>query len=133
MSASGVRVRVLTQNVDGAAPARRAARPQGALNCTAPARRFVCTECGGARRDGGGAGPGRGGRCDDPGCPLCGGILKSTTVMFGERVDPVVLAEAVSITRPARCSSRSAPASRCSPRRAWPRAGRGSTAPAWWW
>ncbi|WP_372343366.1 NAD-dependent deacetylase [Streptomyces sp. KL116D] len=97
LSASGVPVRVLTQNVDGlhqlaGLPARKVLELHGS------ARRFVCTECGEhgameaalARVEAGE---------DDPGCPLCGGILKSTTVMFGERLDPVVLAEAVSITK----------------------------------
>lgn len=36
---------------------------------------------------------------DDPACPVCGGILKPATVMTGERPDPVVLGEAVSITK----------------------------------
>ncbi len=36
---------------------------------------------------------------DDPPCLECGGILKSATVMFGERLDPVVLGEAVAITK----------------------------------
>ena len=36
---------------------------------------------------------------EDPSCMECGGILKSATVMFGERLDPVVLGEAVAITK----------------------------------
>jgi NAD-dependent deacetylase len=36
---------------------------------------------------------------DDPPCLECGGVLKSATVMFGERLDPVVLGEAVAITK----------------------------------
>ncbi|MFI6813028.1 SIR2 family NAD-dependent protein deacylase [Nonomuraea sp. NPDC050328] len=32
---------------------------------------------------------------DDPSCTACGGILKTTTVMFGESLDPDVLAEAI--------------------------------------
>ena len=35
----------------------------------------------------------------DPPCSVCGGILKSATVMFGERLDPQVLAEAMAITK----------------------------------
>jgi NAD-dependent SIR2 family protein deacetylase len=30
----------------------------------------------------------------DPPCPLCGGILKSATVSFGQSLDPVVLCQA---------------------------------------
>jgi NAD-dependent deacetylase len=36
---------------------------------------------------------------DDPPCTACGGILKSATVMFGERLDPVVLGQAVAIAK----------------------------------
>jgi NAD-dependent deacetylase len=35
----------------------------------------------------------------DPPCLECGGILKSATVMFGERLDPVVLGEALAISK----------------------------------
>jgi NAD-dependent deacetylase len=36
---------------------------------------------------------------DDPPCRECGGILKPATVMFGERLDPVVLGEAAAISK----------------------------------
>lgn len=36
---------------------------------------------------------------EDPPCADCGGILKPATVMFGEALDPVVLGEAVAITK----------------------------------
>lgn len=36
---------------------------------------------------------------EDPPCLGCGGILKSATVMFGERLDPVVLGESLAITK----------------------------------
>jgi NAD-dependent deacetylase len=94
---SGVPVRVITQNVDGlhqlaGMPARKVLELHGS------ARSFVCTKCHArgpmedalARVEAGE---------DDPACQECGGILKSATVMFGERLDPVVLGEAVSITK----------------------------------
>jgi len=94
---SGVPVRVITQNVDGlhqlaGMPARKVLELHGS------ARSVVCTQCRArgpmtdavARVEAGE---------DDPACLLCGGILKSATVMFGERLDPVVLGEAVSITK----------------------------------
>ncbi|MEU9911098.1 Sir2 family NAD-dependent protein deacetylase [Streptomyces sp. NPDC051001] len=94
---SGVPVRVITQNVDGlhqlaGMPARKVLELHGS------ARSFVCTKCHArgpmedalARVEAGE---------DDPACRECGGILKSATVMFGERLDPVVLGEAVSITK----------------------------------
>jgi NAD-dependent deacetylase len=36
---------------------------------------------------------------DDPPCRGCGGVLKSATVMFGERLDPVVLGEALAVSK----------------------------------
>jgi NAD-dependent deacetylase len=36
---------------------------------------------------------------DDLACLECGGILKPATVMFGERLDPVVLGEAAAISK----------------------------------
>ena len=94
---SGVPVRVVTQNVDGlhqlaGMPARKVLELHGT------ARQVVCTKCHArgpmedalARLDAGE---------DDPACLDCGGILKSATVMFGERLDPVVLGDAVAITK----------------------------------
>ncbi|MHC3468803.1 SIR2 family NAD-dependent protein deacylase [Streptomyces sp. 7R007] len=94
---SGVPVRVITQNVDGlhqlaGMPARKVLELHGT------ARQVVCTACHArgsmedalARVEAGE---------DDPPCLECGGILKSATVMFGERLDPVVLGEAVAISK----------------------------------
>ncbi|MEU5083564.1 MULTISPECIES: Sir2 family NAD-dependent protein deacetylase [Streptomyces] len=94
---SGVPVRVLTQNVDGlhqlaGLPARKVLELHGS------ARAVVCTRC-----------HARGPMEDalarvaagepDPPCLGCGGILKPATVMFGERLDPVVLGEAAAIAK----------------------------------
>ncbi|WP_019071283.1 SIR2 family NAD-dependent protein deacylase [Streptomyces hokutonensis] len=94
---SGVPVRVITQNVDGlhqlaGLPARKVLELHGT------AREFSCTGCHArgpmqdalARVAAGEA---------DPPCLECGGILKSATVFFGERLDPVVLGEAAAITK----------------------------------
>jgi NAD-dependent deacetylase len=94
---SGVPVRVITQNVDGlhqlaGMPARKVLELHGS------ARSFVCTKCRArgpmedalARVEAGE---------EDPPCLECGGILKSATVMFGERLDPVVLGEALAVTK----------------------------------
>jgi NAD-dependent deacetylase len=94
---SGVPVRVITQNIDGlhqlaGMPARKVLELHGT------ARSVVCTDCHArgpmeealTRVEAGE---------DDPPCQKCGGILKSATVMFGERLDPVVLGEAVAITK----------------------------------
>ncbi|MFD8214282.1 NAD-dependent deacetylase [Streptomyces sp. NPDC059697] len=94
---AGVPVRVITQNVDGlhqlaGLPTRKVLELHGT------ARKFVCTKCHArgpmedaiARVEAGE---------DDPPCLECGGILKSATVMFGERLDPLVLGEALAITK----------------------------------
>jgi NAD-dependent deacetylase len=94
---SGVPVRVITQNVDGlhqlaGLPARKVLELHGT------ARSYVCTDChvrgpmedALARIEAGE---------DDPPCPECGGILKPATVMFGERLDPVVLGDAVALAK----------------------------------
>jgi NAD-dependent deacetylase len=94
---TGVPVRVITQNVDGlhqlaGMPARKVLELHGS------ARSVVCTRCHArgpmedalARVEAGE---------DDPPCTACGGILKSATVMFGERLDPVVLGQAVAIAK----------------------------------
>ncbi|MFF0359856.1 Sir2 family NAD-dependent protein deacetylase [Streptomyces sp. NA02536] len=94
---SGVPVRVLTQNVDGlhqlaGMPDRKVLELHGTV------RRVVCTGCHArgpmedalARVEAGE---------DDPPCRDCGGVLKPATVMFGERLDPVVLGEAAAISK----------------------------------
>ncbi|MFF4962373.1 SIR2 family NAD-dependent protein deacylase [Streptomyces sp. NPDC001222] len=94
---SGVPVRVITQNVDGLH--QLAGMPdRKVLELHGTARGVVCTKCHTrgpmedalARVEAGE---------DDPPCLECGGILKSATVMFGERLDPVVLGEALAITK----------------------------------
>ncbi|MFC7303253.1 Sir2 family NAD-dependent protein deacetylase [Streptomyces monticola] len=94
---AGVPVRVITQNVDGlhqlaGLPARKVLELHGT------ARSVVCVTCAAgssmadalARVEAGES---------DPACLECGGILKSATVMFGERLDPAVLGEAMAVAR----------------------------------
>jgi NAD-dependent deacetylase len=94
---SGVPVRVITQNVDGLHQlAGLSARKVLELHGTA--RGYVCTACHArgpmedalARVEAGE---------EDPPCLECGGILKSATVMFGERLDPEVLGQAMAISK----------------------------------
>jgi NAD-dependent deacetylase len=94
---SGVPVRVITQNVDGlhqlaGLPARKVLELHGS------ARSFVCTKCHARGRMEDALARVEAGE-DDPPCLECGGILKSATVMFGQRLDPVVLGEAVALTK----------------------------------
>lgn len=90
-------VRVITQNIDGLHQA--AGMPtRKVLELHGTSRTVVCTECGAmtptsdafARIDAGEA---------DPPCLECGGILKTATVMFGEGLDPDVLASAAAIAK----------------------------------
>ncbi|GAA2095574.1 NAD-dependent protein deacetylase [Streptomyces albiaxialis] len=96
---AGTPVRVITQNVDGlhqaaGLPARKVLELHGS------SRTYVCVECGArgpmtdalARVEAGDP---------DPACEVCGGILKSATVMFGQTLDPDVLAEAVAVAKAA--------------------------------
>ncbi|MET9801006.1 Sir2 family NAD-dependent protein deacetylase [Streptomyces sp. NPDC006368] len=95
----GFAVRVITQNVDGLHQLA-GMPPRKVLELHGTARTVVCTECHTrssmtdalARVEAGE---------EDPACEACGGILKSATVMFGQRLDPVVLAEAMSIAKAA--------------------------------
>ncbi|MBW5483886.1 SIR2 family NAD-dependent protein deacylase [Streptomyces bambusae] len=93
----GTPVRVITQNVDGlhqlaGVPARKVFELHGT------ARGVVCTRChvrtpmaDALERVAAGE--------PDPACLDCGGILKAATVMFGERLDPEVLAQAVAVAK----------------------------------
>ncbi|MGX1885966.1 SIR2 family NAD-dependent protein deacylase [Streptomyces sp. NPDC055287] len=94
---SGVPVRVLTQNVDGlhqlaGLPARKVLELHGS------ARSTVCTGCHARSPMEEALDRVRAGE-EDPHCLACGGILKSATVMFGQRLDPVVMSDALAITR----------------------------------
>ncbi|MET8505034.1 Sir2 family NAD-dependent protein deacetylase [Streptomyces sp. NPDC004787] len=96
---SGHALRVITQNVDGLHQAAGVSERK-VLELHGSARAVVCTACHArtsmaeafARIDAGE---------DDPDCRACGGILKAATVMFGERLDPVVLGDAMSIAKAA--------------------------------
>ncbi|MFF3304530.1 NAD-dependent deacetylase [Streptomyces sp. NPDC002908] len=94
---SGTPVRVITQNVDGlhqlaGLPARKVVELHGT------AREVTCTRCHARSAMADALARVEAGETDPP-CTVCGGILKSATVMFGERLDPQVLAEATAITK----------------------------------
>ncbi|MFG1942209.1 NAD-dependent deacetylase [Nonomuraea sp. NPDC048826] len=88
--------RLITQNVDGLHQ-RAGSDPERVLELHGNMFGVVCVGCGGrstldealARLDAGE---------DDPACRECGGILKTTTVMFGENLPEEVVAEAVEAT-----------------------------------
>lgn len=83
---------VITQNIDGlhqqaGTPAARIIELHGTLSGV------VCTECGERTEMATALDRVRAGEADPP-CQQCGGILKSATVMFGQRLDPGVLTSA---------------------------------------
>ncbi|MFD9033256.1 NAD-dependent deacetylase [Streptomyces sp. NPDC059567] len=94
---TGNALRVITQNVDGlhqiaGVPDRKVLELHGS------ARSVVCTGCHARSSMAEALERVKAGE-DDPKCRRCGGILKSATVMFGQRLDPVVLGEAMSIAK----------------------------------
>lgn len=94
---SGVPVRVLTQNVDGLH--QMAGMPdRKVLELHGTARAVRCTRCH-ARSSMEEALERVAAGEEDPPCRACGGILKSATVMFGERLDPEVLGQAAAIAK----------------------------------
>ncbi len=96
-SSGAVALRVITQNTDGLHQ-QSGLPPRTVLELHGSSRSVVCTACGARsglaqaldRVDAGEP---------DPPCRACGGILKTATVMFGESLDPQVLAEAAAIAR----------------------------------
>ncbi|MDT0319049.1 SIR2 family NAD-dependent protein deacylase [Streptomyces millisiae] len=94
---AGVPVRVITQNVDGLHQA--AGLPdRKVLELHGSARSVLCTRCGARTATEEALARVAAGE-DDPACRECGGILKTATVMFGQSLDPEVLAQAVTIAR----------------------------------
>jgi NAD-dependent deacetylase len=88
---AGVAVRVITQNVDGLH--QRAGMPgHKVLELHGSTQDVVCTACG-ARTPARDVLPRLEAGEADPPCQDCGGILKTATVMFGEELDPAVLAQ----------------------------------------
>ncbi|MGE5287278.1 MAG: SIR2 family NAD-dependent protein deacylase [Micromonosporaceae bacterium] len=90
---SGIQTWVITQNIDGLHQ-KCGTPPERVLELHGTLFRAVCVACGDkiamadvlARVEAGE---------EDPTCDICGGILKSATVMFGEMLDPTVFERAV--------------------------------------
>ncbi|MFD7290159.1 NAD-dependent deacetylase [Streptomyces sp. NPDC059863] len=97
LARAGTAVRVITQNVDGLH--QRAGLPaRKVLELHGTARSVSCTKCH-ARSSMEEALARVAAGEPDPPCLACGGILKSATVMFGERLDPEVLAQSMAIAK----------------------------------
>jgi NAD-dependent deacetylase len=92
LAGSRIDTRVITQNIDGlhqkaGTPAERVIEVHGSMFSV------VCVSCGDRSPMAGALARVDAGE-EDPACTRCGGILKSATVMFGQRLDPVVFARA---------------------------------------
>lgn len=92
LASSEVDTQVITQNIDGlhqraGTPADRVIELHGTM------LDVVCTSCGDRTAMAGALDRVRAGD-PDPACPLCGGILKSATVMFGQSLFPGVFERA---------------------------------------
>ncbi|WP_328761786.1 MULTISPECIES: Sir2 family NAD-dependent protein deacetylase [unclassified Streptomyces] len=93
----GTPVRVITQNVDGLHQLA-GMPPRKVFELHGTARAVVCTACHARSAMDEALARVAAGE-PDPSCTACGGILKSATVMFGERLDPEVLRQAVAVAK----------------------------------
>ncbi|MEV7008286.1 NAD-dependent deacylase [Streptosporangium sp. NPDC051022] len=84
---------IITQNVDGLHQ-RAGSPPERVLELHGNMFGAVCTACGAGSTTREAIDRILAGE-DDPACRECGGILKTTTVMFGQSLDPVTLGRAV--------------------------------------
>ena len=92
LARSGLVTSVITQNIDGlhqkaGTPVDRVIELHGTMFSV------VCVSCGDRSPMAGAVARVEAGE-EDPACTRCGGILKSATVMFGQALDPGVLARA---------------------------------------
>ena len=88
LARSPVDTQIITQNIDGlhqkaGTPAERVIELHGTMFSV------VCVSCGDRSPMAAALARVEAGE-EDPGCPRCGGVLKSATVMFGQRLDPQV-------------------------------------------
>jgi NAD-dependent deacetylase len=89
---SRIDTQIITQNIDGlhqkaGTPVERVIEVHGSMFSV------VCVSCGDRSSMAGALARVDAGE-EDPPCARCGGILKSATVMFGQRLDPVVFVRA---------------------------------------
>ena len=88
LACSAIDTQVITQNIDGLH--QRAGTPhERVIELHGTMFAVVCTTCGDRTDMAAALDRVRAGE-DDPACALCGGILKSATVMFGQPLDPGV-------------------------------------------
>jgi NAD-dependent deacetylase len=92
LARSGIHTQVITQNIDGLH--QRAGTPPGQVTeLHGTMHGVVCTGCGDRTAMADTLARVRAGESDPP-CSVCGGILKSATVMFGQALEPGVFERA---------------------------------------
>lgn len=93
LAAGGIDSSVITQNIDGLH--QKAGTPQDrVIELHGTMYGVVCVACGDRTEMAVALDRVRAGEADPP-CALCGGILKSATVMFGQALDPAVFSRAI--------------------------------------
>jgi NAD-dependent deacetylase len=89
LTQSAISTAIITQNIDGLH--QRAGTPAGdVIELHGTMFRVVCLSCGDNSAMADAVTRVAAGE-DDPRCTRCGGTLKATTILFGERLDPAVL------------------------------------------
>ncbi|MGD0376910.1 MAG: Sir2 family NAD-dependent protein deacetylase [Streptosporangiaceae bacterium] len=88
LARSGIDTRVVTQNIDGL-HLRAGTPPERVVELHGTMFGAICTGCGDRTAMAEALARVRSGE-DDPPCVQCGGILKSATVMFGQKLEPRV-------------------------------------------
>jgi len=99
LAASGVDTQVITQNIDGLHQ-RAGLAADRTLELHGTMYSVVCIGCGDRSAMADALARVRAGEAD-PACARCGGILKSTTVMFGQALDANVLSKAAAAAQAA--------------------------------
>jgi len=92
LARSGIETLVITQNIDGLHQ-KAGTPPERLVELHGTMYSVVCVSCGDRSPMAAALARVEAGE-EDPGCPGCGGILKSATVMFGQALDPAVFAQA---------------------------------------
>jgi NAD-dependent deacetylase len=92
LARSGLVTSVITQNIDGLHQ-KAGTPPDRVIELHGTMFGVVCVSCGDRSPMAGALARVEAGE-EDPACPRCGGILKSATVMFGQPLEPGVLARA---------------------------------------
>jgi NAD-dependent deacetylase len=99
LEAAGRLDTLITQNIDGL-HLDAGSSPERLIEIHGTAREYACLDCGARGPMSEALDRVRAGEPDPP-CAVCGGILKSATVSFGQQLDPVLIGRAMRAARTA--------------------------------